>query len=611
MSKIQLAPNLTLPLDIAGETIGILGIRGSGKTNTAGVLAEELLDRHYPIVVIDPTDAWWGLRSKYPVFIFGGQHGDLPLAETDGDTIAEFVVHEGVSVILSTSLLGGLSAQRRFVSAFNLKLFELKSKAKRRSPLTVIIDEAPLFIPQKATGEAARVVHSVENFVSRGRNKGFGVVLISQRSATINKDVLTMADTMIVHRMTGLPDRKVMTEWMDVKASAGEYKEALAGLAGLGKGEAWVWSPAIDLFKKVQIRARHTFDSSASPKMGKRLKPPKNLAKIDLGKLQAKMVAAVERKKQEDPKLLRDEIAVLKKALKDMAVRLDMSVLREKDAKPAKAPKPKAVSPAFTRALIAISKLPALHSKMATAQQSLNHEMGRILHVLENSVSPPTMIDTSSIPRNLPPMSGKLLLAPYQGRAISMGTAKTMRTAADVLLGNGKAQIPLKTLSEPVPEGGIDTQARKLLDAAIVRLPASYSRSALCAAAGCSNRSSTTSISLAQLKRLGFLLEQNGTFTAMQAGLDYLGAATPVAPKTHEAMMEMWRGKLDEAAFLFLTILAKDRRVEWARSDLVQMAGRSERSSTTSIGLADIVRVGLAVRRGNTYQAADVLYPEG
>jgi DNA helicase HerA-like ATPase len=78
MKQLTIATNLKLPIDVAGQTIALLGIRGSGKTNTAGVIAEELLDHNHPIVVIDPTDAWWGLRSGYPVFIFGGSHGDIP-----------------------------------------------------------------------------------------------------------------------------------------------------------------------------------------------------------------------------------------------------------------------------------------------------------------------------------------------------------------------------------------------------------------------------------------------------------------------------------------------------------------------------------------------------
>src|SRR4051812_28145262 len=106
MSKqLHISTTLSLPVELAAQAACIVGIRGSGKTNTARAMAEELLKVGVPICVIDPTDAWYGLRSSrdgkgdgFPVFIFGGEHGDLPLEETHGKTIAEFLVGERVPV---------------------------------------------------------------------------------------------------------------------------------------------------------------------------------------------------------------------------------------------------------------------------------------------------------------------------------------------------------------------------------------------------------------------------------------------------------------------------------------------------------------------------------
>jgi DNA helicase HerA-like ATPase len=53
-----------LPADAITMSAGIFGIRGSGKSHTASVEVEEVLDAGYPVIVIDPTDAWWGLRSS-------------------------------------------------------------------------------------------------------------------------------------------------------------------------------------------------------------------------------------------------------------------------------------------------------------------------------------------------------------------------------------------------------------------------------------------------------------------------------------------------------------------------------------------------------------------
>jgi hypothetical protein len=43
----------------------------------------------------------------------------------------------------------------------------------------------------------------------------------------------------------------------------------MESLASLPVGTAWVWSPGyLELFQRVTIRARETFDSSATPKAG-------------------------------------------------------------------------------------------------------------------------------------------------------------------------------------------------------------------------------------------------------------------------------------------------------------------------------------------------------
>lgn len=60
---LHLAKHLSLPADAVTQTFAIFGKRGSGKTNGATVLVEELLKAHLPVVILDPVDAWWGLKA--------------------------------------------------------------------------------------------------------------------------------------------------------------------------------------------------------------------------------------------------------------------------------------------------------------------------------------------------------------------------------------------------------------------------------------------------------------------------------------------------------------------------------------------------------------------
>ena len=54
--------------------------------------------------------------------IFGGDHADLPLAETAGELLADLVVDERVPAVLDLSTLSK-SAARRFMTDFAERLF--------------------------------------------------------------------------------------------------------------------------------------------------------------------------------------------------------------------------------------------------------------------------------------------------------------------------------------------------------------------------------------------------------------------------------------------------------------------------------------------------------
>ena len=278
MKTLQMAKDLKVPSTIANQATCLVGIRGSGKTNSAGVIAEELL-------------------------------------ETSGKEIAEFVATTRVSVIRSLRHLRK-NAQRRFVTDFCEELYHLKGKPELRSPLTVFIDEAPLFVPQKVMGEHARAVGAVEDLIARGRNAGFGVVLISQRMATINKDVTTQCDTILCHRLPSPQDRKAIADWFEENATVDELKGILGSLATLKNGEAWVWAPSLSIIQRTQIRLRKTFDSSATPQGLP--KPPKVMTKVDLEALRSKLAASVERAKADDPKELRRQLAEKDKRINEL-----------------------------------------------------------------------------------------------------------------------------------------------------------------------------------------------------------------------------------------------------------------------------------------------------
>jgi DNA helicase HerA-like ATPase len=217
-NRLDISNDLSLPLDVVTGTEAILATKGMGKTHLAQVIAEELLDHSQVFIAIDPTDAWWGLRSSadgkhdgYPVTIFGGRHADMKLDPNAGIQIADLVI-AGHSVVVCTRGLED-DEEVAIVTAIMKRLYR-----KNREPRKIFLDEADMFAPERLrTKGQAESLGAVINIVKRGRNSGLGITLITQRSASISKDVLNLCDTLFVLGMESPLDIEPIERWIRTK----------------------------------------------------------------------------------------------------------------------------------------------------------------------------------------------------------------------------------------------------------------------------------------------------------------------------------------------------------------------------------------------------------
>lgn len=331
--KLRISDDLVLGADFVTSTQAILAKKRVGKTYTAQVLAEEMLGAKQQVVVIDLTSAWWGLRSSadgraagYPVTIFGGRHGDLPLEATAGEALARAVVEERFSAVFDVRLLK--KGQRlRFIADFLEALYDQNTEA-----MHLFMDEADAYIPQQTfSPEQARALGAADELVRRGGIGGIGVTLISQRAQTLNKNVLSQVDMLTVLRMNHPKDIGAIKDWIVEHVDAATAKEMLSSLPALPKGEAWVWAPEHGIFKRISVRVKRTYDSGRTPKVGERVAPPKVLAKIDLERLGATIAASVQRAKDNDPTELRKQVLALRKELDRVGRGQDRAESNEKE----------------------------------------------------------------------------------------------------------------------------------------------------------------------------------------------------------------------------------------------------------------------------------------
>ena len=292
----------------------ILGTTGSGKTSVAkAAIVEPILDAKGRVVILDPTGAWWGLRLMadgkrpgYPIHIFGGDHGDLPLQVRDAEVLAGAFGTSSDSAIFDTSIMTVTDRTKFFTDFVNALM------RKNKGRLNVIIDEAHLFMPQagsKVGGAVPAMLHAGNNLVSGGRLRGLRVTMLSQRPQKLHKDSLTQAQTLIALRVMHPLDRRAIEDWIGEVADPQKAKQVMSGLAEFKTGQAWVWSPLDSYLEQVQFNMPWTFDSSKEPDQmsdGPILQP------LDIGALKDRLTTITAEAKANDPKALKAEIAKLR-----------------------------------------------------------------------------------------------------------------------------------------------------------------------------------------------------------------------------------------------------------------------------------------------------------
>lgn len=71
------------------------------------------------------------------------------------------------------------------------------------------------------------------------------------------------------------------------------------------------------MFQLVKIRARDTFNSSATPEIGSNQCRPSILARVDLEALKNHIAATIEKVKRDDPKALRTRLTQVERELRE------------------------------------------------------------------------------------------------------------------------------------------------------------------------------------------------------------------------------------------------------------------------------------------------------
>jgi len=244
--------SLTLE-ELLTQRIAVLGVSGSGKTNTTAVIIEELLAGGVPLTICDIEGEYWGLKEKYQILIAGkGPNCELQVELEQAGTLAELSHTRRIPIILDFSEMAATEMQE-FLLAYLNKLWELSGKHKQ--PYAVVIEEAQEFIPQAGR---TLVKELVTKIALRGRKRGLMGIIVSQRSQKVDKSFLSQATLLFLHRVTFPNDIAVYKDLIPLPP-----REVEQIVGKLGRGEVIVLSNGEAT--RVQMRVRHTYHPSSNP----------------------------------------------------------------------------------------------------------------------------------------------------------------------------------------------------------------------------------------------------------------------------------------------------------------------------------------------------------
>lgn len=581
--SFELADGVRIPLDVVTATIAVLANRGGGKSATTHLLVERMHDAGLPVIVLDVKGDWWGIRSSadgrgpgLPFVIFGGDHGDVPLEPTAGELLADLIVDDRIPAVLDMSHMSKTQA-RSFATTFAERLYR-----RNRDPLHVVIEEADVLVPQRASAETARLLGAMEDLAKRGRHRGLGLTIVSQRGQEVAKSVLDLMETVILLRMTGPRSIKAVQDWISVNADQGEgtARDVISSLPTLPVGTGYVWSPGfLRLLARVDFPLFRTFDSHATPKPGQVRVVPKARADIDLDKISREIAATRERARSNDPRELRAEIQSLNSSLAETENAADAA--RAAEAR------------ALTELATARSTITKLQDRVAELES--HRDAAQIAAKLRSAVA--LITEANEALETAPATAAPRIPRPQAP------VPTPMTTSAPANRNSLPARSEVRTPTIEVPQ--FRKGAHRMLDTLAKMAPLRLTKSQWGMNSGLKHTGGTWKTYLGELRRAGLVEETSTGFTLTEAGWDFLGKRP--SPMDAQQLQQHYLSILRPGAGRMLQACIDAYPNGLTRESLAATADFSASGGTFKTYLGELRRNGLVEQVNDQYRATELL----
>lgn len=544
--------DLCIPPKILEQHVVGLGKTGAGKSSMLRHIVEYLLSQKKRVCVVDPKGDWWGLKSSadgkgpgFPVIAFGDfkeeRASDVPINDKSGRHVAELIASGNRPCIIG--FRGWHTSHMvRFWIDFAAGIFSLN-----QGELYLVGDEFHNFAPKGGGGraqdpETGWCLHWSNRLLSEGRGLGIVCLIASQRPQKVHNDTLTSCETLIAMRVIHKADRDAVQDWIEGCGDISQGKEVLNSLAGMKRGEAYVWSPEAGFGpQRVQFPLFTTFDSFAPPQLQKKVSQA-GWAGVDLAAVKEKLARVIEEAKANDPSELKREISKLK------------AELAKKPNKVEQAPTPKA------------KEVPVLTDTERTRLTKLISSFDKLYGSVEGHLS--ALRGLGEATNDLKPEI-QFIRSKLQPTVAQTPTAQRAAQPSYV------RQIP-KNFGAEQTNG--DWKPSKCARAILTVLAQSggSSRRKISLSSGYSIKSSGFANALSEL-RTHAAIEGSDTLKITELGAGYLGDYVPLP--TGCALQEHWINRLGKCPSALLSHLVRAYPSPLTREELASASGYSESSS--------------------------------
>ncbi len=231
LDEFRLANDFSFPLEFIYQVSFVTGMRGSGKSWTAGVLMEEFERLGLQFVCFDPLDAHGHLST-----LEGIQKISPKLNESiNCAKLVNQLKESNSSLLIDISNLT-LEAQQEMVGDYCESLIQ----AKMGKGLLTIFEECQDFVPlQKRNAATAPIIR----LCKLGRALGYGVCMVTQRPAAITKEALSQASTYIIHNVMQTRDLIAIKDQISYGTDKERIDRLIDGIAFAQSGECIIYSP--------------------------------------------------------------------------------------------------------------------------------------------------------------------------------------------------------------------------------------------------------------------------------------------------------------------------------------------------------------------------------